>query len=206
MLDGTFSTKKLFILTTNSSNRVDQHMQNRPGRIFYSITYAGLEVEFIKAYCEDELVNKSYINEICRLSALFAAFNFDMLKALVQEMNLYNESPKEALKMLNAVPEDYHTNHFTAVAVVSGVEYKDNHLCDEGSWSGNPLSPLGIHLEYRNPLYNDDSEPYWKTLRMEPTSLVSVDVATGTFVFKDKDDNSIVLKRNVRMSYHYDAF
>ncbi len=32
-------------------------------------------------------------------------FNFDMLKALVEEMNRYNETPTDALAMLNAKPE-----------------------------------------------------------------------------------------------------
>ncbi len=207
LLDGTFSTKKLFILTTNNSSRVDQHMQNRPGRIFYSINYTGLEVEFIQDYCEDTLLNKSYIEEICRLSALFAAFNFDILKALVEEMNRYDESPKEALKMLNATPEDYNTNKFTASITVDGVGYHQDRIYNKGVWSGNPLSPAGIQIEYRNPQSSDDDdEPYWKTLSMKSTNLVSVDVESGTFVFKDTEDNSITLKRSIRPIYHYDAF
>ena len=35
LLDGVFPSKKLFMLTCNDKWRIDQHMRNRPGRIYY---------------------------------------------------------------------------------------------------------------------------------------------------------------------------
>jgi len=105
LLDGVFGSKKLYILTVNDKWRVDSHMRNRPGRIFYLLDFKGLDVNFIREYCEDNLNNKQYIEQICSLTSLFGEFNFDMLKALVEEMNRYDETPTEALEMLNAKPE-----------------------------------------------------------------------------------------------------
>lgn len=105
LLDGVFETKKLFVMTINNIYEVSEFLINRPGRLFYNIAYKGLSAAFIAEYCEDRLQNKSHIDNICNLSMLFDKFNFDMLAALVEEMNRYNESPTDALRLLNVKPE-----------------------------------------------------------------------------------------------------
>ena len=90
LLDGVFPTKKLFLLTCNDKYRVDYHMRNRPGRVYYMMEFKGLDVNFIREYCEDNLKNKNHIDKVCNFTSLFGQFNFDMLKALVEEMNRYN--------------------------------------------------------------------------------------------------------------------
>lgn len=101
LLDGVFATKKLFVLTCNDKYRVNEHMKNRPGRLFYALDFKGLSQEFIVDYCNDRLDNKEHINALCSLALLFEEFNFDMLQALVEEMNRYKENPHEAVAMLN---------------------------------------------------------------------------------------------------------
>ena len=48
LLDGVYSTQKLFILTCNDRWRVDSHMRNRPGRIYYYFEFKGLEEEDVQ--------------------------------------------------------------------------------------------------------------------------------------------------------------
>lgn len=105
LLDGVFPTQKLFLFTCNNKWRIDTHMQNRPGRIYYLLEFSGVGQEFIAEYCHDNLHPKEHIPDILRLSSLFTSFNFDMLKALVEEMNRYGEPPVKALEMLNVRPE-----------------------------------------------------------------------------------------------------
>ena len=105
LLDGVYTSKKLFILTTNDSWRINEHMKNRPGRLFYLINYKGLDANFVREYAEDNLKNKDHIEKLVNITALYKHFNFDMLKAIVEEMNRYNEPPKEALVYLNAQPD-----------------------------------------------------------------------------------------------------
>jgi SpoVK/Ycf46/Vps4 family AAA+-type ATPase len=50
LLDGVYASKKLFMLTSNDKWKVDSHMRNRPGRIFYMIDFKGLDAEFIREY------------------------------------------------------------------------------------------------------------------------------------------------------------
>ena len=57
LLDGIYSSKKLFIFTSNDKYRINEHMRNRPGRIFYMLEYEGLTKEFIEEYCNDVLIN-----------------------------------------------------------------------------------------------------------------------------------------------------
>lgn len=107
LLDGTYQSRKLFVVTSNDKYRIDTHMRNRPGRIFYLIEFAGLDEEFIREYCQDVLKPKyqSWTNKIVDISALFDQFNFDMLVAMVEEVNRYGEEPKQLLTLLNAKPE-----------------------------------------------------------------------------------------------------
>jgi hypothetical protein len=104
MLDGTMTSQKLFVLTVNDTWSVSSHMKNRPGRLFYNIEFSGLGAQFIREYCEDKLEDKEQVEPVLQASALFDQFNFDMLKALVEEMNRYKETPFQALEMLNAKP------------------------------------------------------------------------------------------------------
>ena len=137
LLDGVFPSKKLFLLTCNDKWRVDQHMRNRPGRLFYSIEFTGLTPAFIEEYCQDNLDNKKHISRVVKISSLFDVFNFDMMKALVEEMNRYNETPEQALELPNAKVE-----YAGAGKMLYAVILKKNGIVLPGAdknWQGNPL-------------------------------------------------------------------
>lgn len=202
LLDGVFPSKKLFILTCNDKWRIDSHMRNRPGRIFYMLDFKGLEDEFIREYCEDTLNDKSHIEKICQVAATFAQFNFDMLKALVEEMNRYNETPREALRMLNAKPEFSGNSKFKVEWRVNGrlLNEKD---CEPNQWEGNPLLAERIYASYDTDPTDDESE--WKDLRFGAHDLVQVMPKEGRFVFK-QGDAEITMIREAERQFHWDAF
>lgn len=104
LLDGVFPSKKLFVITCNDKYRLDQHLNNRPGRIFYAIDYKGLDASFVEEYAKDQLRDQSQVQGLCNASALFSTLNFDMLQAIVEEMNRYGESALDAMRLLNAKP------------------------------------------------------------------------------------------------------
>ena len=58
-----------------------------------------------KIDCEDNLNDKSKISQVVAVSTVFEAMNFDMLQAMVEEMNRYEETPQEVLQYLNVRPE-----------------------------------------------------------------------------------------------------
>lgn len=200
LLDGVFPTKKLFLLTCNDKWRVDSHMRNRPGRIFYMMDFKGLDAEFIREYCQDKLNNKKHIESIVNVGSLFAEFNFDMLKALVEEMNRYNETPQEALAMLNAKPEFDSGTEYEIKIVHHGKEIVDKR---RDKFEGNPLQPKGVEIGF-------DPDPGgtgdWEYKTFNPNALIKVDATKGEFVFED-NGTTMTLTRIKKQSYrYYDAF
>lgn len=124
LLDGVFVSKKLFIMTANDRYAIDDHFMNRPGRIFYAIEYQGLDKAFVLEYAKDNLKDQSQLDKLERLSDIFTSFNFDMLKALVEEMNRYNEGVTEALSMLNIKPQNQDKQTFDIRIIINGVKVK----------------------------------------------------------------------------------
>lgn len=132
LLDGVFPSRKLFLITSNDKYRVDRHMRNRPGRIYYMFDFVGLDETFIREYCADNLVTyPQYTDDICRIASLFGEFNFDMLSAFVQEVERYGERPQELVSILNCKPEfDVSALYDVAIYSISGkkltVNYPDH--------------------------------------------------------------------------------
>lgn len=204
LLDGVFPSKKLFLLTCNNKWRVDSHMRNRPGRIFYMIDFKGLEQEFIVEYCEDNLKNKTHIAKICSIAAMFDQFNFDMLKALVEEMNRYDESPQEVLRLLNAKPEFSDECKYKVELQIDGIDIVSDKL-ETSEWHGNPLTK-NVNLDYREITDAETDDWDWKNVRFTNTDLKQVDPQTSKFVFVSDKGARLVLTKIKEKTFHYDAF
>jgi hypothetical protein len=211
LLDGVFPSKKLFVLTCNDKWRVDQHMRNRPGRLFYMIDYKGLDANFIMEYCMDNLKEelKKYSEKLCQIASLFAQFNFDMLKATIEEMNRYNEAPEDALRMLNVKPEFDSGNKFNIKVIKDGEEVKEEDM-ESANWNGNPLQGnVSVHIkEYEDTIDDDgDSEWEWNTIRFSPSDIKKIDSQQGKFIFANQEGIQLVLSKIKEKTYNlYDAF
>jgi hypothetical protein len=201
LLDGVFPTKKLFLLTCNDKYRVDYHMRNRPGRIYYMLDFKGLDSTFIREYCDDTLKAKNYIDKIVTLAGLFGEFNFDMLKALVEEMNRYGETPQEALRMLNIKPEFDNGTKYTVKLVANGRDVTEDANMNE--FEGNPLRREGVGIGF-DPDPDDDNAEY-KHIVFTADTLVKVDAQKGLFVFEDKGIKMTLTKAPVKY-FNFDAF
>ena len=200
LLDGVFPSRKLFVLTCNDKWRIDSHMRNRPGRIFYMLDFSGLEVEFIIEYCQDNLKNQSYIQKVCDIAYLFSQFNFDMLKALVEEMNRYDECPKDAMRMLNAKPEFGDSSEYSVNIVKAGTKIA---LADlRPSVVGcNPMNSEDIDLHYIDKTNDDD----WTNVELHQADLVTILPKEGRYIYQ-KDDYSVTLTRIHKPTFNFDAF
>jgi len=204
LLDGVFPSKKLFVLTCNDKWRIDSHMRNRPGRIFYSMDFKGLDQDFIVEYCNDNLKAKEHIDKICQVASLFSEFNFDMLKGLVEDMNRYNETPQEVLRLLNAKPEYDSGARYKVDVVFKGKPLDDDYV-DPTYTDGSPLNPKGIRLGYDSEPNNPDADDSWRNEVFLQEHIVSMLPKEGKFVF-EKGDVKVTLTRVVEKSFHWDAF
>jgi hypothetical protein len=183
LLDGVYPSKKLFLLTCNDKWKLNTNMHNRPGRIYYMLDYHGLDQDFIREYCQDNLLAKEQIPMVCSITQIFSAFNFDMLKALVEEMNRFGETPAEALKFLNARPNFNVSTTYKVQLIVDGKEID----VSQGSpkWTGNPLkNVVRIFYDHHN-----------TTALFTAQDLKNVDPHTGAYVFvNQKKNHKLVLK------------
>jgi hypothetical protein len=210
LLDGIYPSNKLYVFTVNDKWKLDINMRNRPGRIFYSIDYKGIEEMFIREYCEDNLNDKSHIDHIVRIKSLFSAFNFDMLQALVEEMNRYNEDPFEAIRLLNIKPEYEDSNTYNVTISVLG--YPDTHITCDREFVGKPMGDrIKIYYhKYRRldiPKEHEDNDSDWVNAEFVPTDLVSASKDGKTFVFKNSKGETITLKaKSVETIFDYRAF
>lgn len=200
LLDGTYPSKKLFVLTCNDKYRIDSHMRNRPGRIFYMIDFKGLSTEFIQEYCDDNLLASNYTEQVCKLSTLFSEFNFDMLKALVEEMNRYDESPQEAMELLNAKPEFDNDVMYNVVIESDGKTFPENGQVSPSTWRGNPLSNT-ICIAFC-PDALDDTDELVET-HFIPADLKELNSDEETFVFVNKDKQKLKLTRQRVKAFNY---
>lgn len=101
LFDGVVSTQKLFIITANDKYSIDNHFTNRPGRVYYYIEYNGIDEDVIREYCNDILHNKKHVEDIVQFAKYQGKFTFDMLSALVEEMNRQQQTALECLDILN---------------------------------------------------------------------------------------------------------
>lgn len=186
LLDGVYPTKKLFVLTCNDKYRVDEHMKNRPGRLFYSMEFSGLEKDFIREYAEENLNDTAKLDGIITISALFPKFNFDMLKALVEEMNRYNESAQEAVRMLNTKPDTGHAARYKVSVNSADERVPDSWFVK--SWAGNPLGTVAIVAE------GPGEEDYYEFF-FTNSDLKRIDGESGKFLFKDENGTELTLER-----------
>ena len=221
LLDGIYSTKKLFLLTSNDKWRVDSHMRNRPGRIFYMVNFTGLDADFIREYCYDNLLSDAKtVDTIVSIASVFSAFNFDMLKALVEEMMRYNETPQEAMRILNVKAE------FDGGSTYSVEIYKGDRKADRtspSSWNGAPLSSKEICISWRFlakkkaeptevtatlvsfPVRKDDEEDGWGDEDFTNDNLVKFNNKTGQFIF-EKNGVTLILVKDTPKYFNFDAF
>jgi len=204
LLDGVFPTKKLYVLTCNDKYRVDYHMRNRPGRIYYMLDFTGLEQEFIVEYCQDNLKNVQYVADICRIATMFDQFNFDILKAVVEEMNRYGETPQEVIRMINARPEfSGKVSHKVQLIDQEGRTVDPDNLDDE-AWTGNALSH-NVNISYK--VHDNDGDFEWENVVFTPQNLQKIDSNSGRFVYRNEKGWGLVLsKMRAELPRYYDAF
>lgn len=222
LLDGVYPSKKLYVLTCNDKYRIDANMTNRPGRVFYRIDYAGLKDDFIREYCIDVLNNTEHIDAVCRIASMFKEFNFDMLKALVEEMNRYDESPQEAIAILNANPEVDGEDRYDVTLFINNVQIE---LYEHyATWSGNPLIN-SVYAEYKKsggastprerkrsilaleeiPTFMIDDEATGEgRVRVSPADIVDIDGVSGIVTYaKNNGALRLVLKKRKEQSYNW---
>lgn len=225
LFDGVFGNKKLFVCTSNSKWKIDLHMKNRPGRFFYFLEFEGLDYNFIREYCEKNLLDKKFTEQVCVLATLYDSLNFDMLQAIVEEINRYGESPRQVIKFLNTKPSVTAQATYNLLLTLNGVDLPSQNLSNR-QWAGNALDsdidvyyklvnvPEGANLEEEDyaapsvaPSVASALEAIslipWSVMRFTTQDIIFVDVRTGIVRFQ-KDNTVLTLTREVKKAFDYE--
>lgn len=210
LLDGVFPSQKLFLLTCNDRAGINHNMINRPGRIFYSLEFKGLDENFIRAYTADNLRNQEYLESVVRVTHVFSEFNFDMLQALIEEMNRYNENAADALMMLNVSPVHDYAKYKTNVLLGNG-RIIDNNMTSPSEIRSPMAQKSGIHMmaySKRSDVKvnnNDDDDDYegYETYQISFSPADVVSLTGEAIVMKNKAGDILNLTKEKFESYSW---
>ncbi|MDC7248619.1 MAG: AAA family ATPase [Sphaerochaetaceae bacterium] len=178
ILDGIFQSKKLFLFTTNSLE-INQFLMNRPGRIRYLRKYRGLEKDVVKEVIKDKLEDKDREKELMELVNILSNISMDVLLHIIEEMNLYNESPLESVRMLNVQVEH---SEFDVLMYIKG----KRHIA---KIHYNPLTTKYIWVSYKEVDERDNVR--WRYFEKESDEF-DIQAVDGEFIFQDKEGNKLI--------------
>lgn len=212
LFDGVSNTRKLFVITCNDSYRVVDYFKNRPGRFYYLFNYKGLDRDFIREYVDDNLINKNNMQSLMTLCSSFTTMNFDMLKALVEEMNRYNENASEVVQYINATPLQDQSK-FKVEQVIGADELRITEF-EEIANGDMPFNPFrdkffiefqvknesdNISVKKKNNLFKETESEY-SIQYFKPEDIIKV--SEGQFVLKNKENYSVTIVREYKKEYN----
>nr|DAN50324.1 MAG TPA: Bacterial dnaA protein [Caudoviricetes sp.] len=181
ILDGTFSSKKLFLFTTNHFE-INEFLKSRPSRIRYVRQFDGLDKETIQEVIDDLLENKEYEKELKDVLEILSTVSIDVLLHFIDEINMYNEPPRVAIKNMNIQIEH---SYFDVRLYIKGTLY-------HSKVNYNPLASKRVTVSYK---YFDDSEynrERWGYYSKDLEELTFQVIDGGEFQFRDRDGNKII--------------
>ena len=90
-MDGAYntSTRKVFMLTTNTLN-INTNFLSRPSRIRYKKTFGNLSEHVVRDYCKENLLYTDRTDEIVKFIDQLELSTIDILKSIVEEVNIHN--------------------------------------------------------------------------------------------------------------------
>lgn len=126
LIDGVYNAKRrLYILTTNRLT-LNENLLGRPGRIRYRFEFSNLLPQAIEAYLDDNLLPEyaSQREKILEQIDMLEISTIDILKALVDEVNIHGQFPEgpclniPTAKFIYDILEFYYVENYDAKAEV----------------------------------------------------------------------------------------
>lgn len=102
IMDGSNTSihKRLFLLTSNNLD-MSYNLFSRPSRIRYMKKYSSLGLNEINKVIDDSLIHKDKKESIIEFCNQLTIITIDILKSIINEVNLFNESPQDFSEIFN---------------------------------------------------------------------------------------------------------
>ena len=220
LIDGVYNAKRrLYVLTTNRLT-LNENLLGRPGRIRYRFEFSNLLPQAIEAYLDDNLLPEyaSQREKILEQIDLLEISTIDILKALVDEVNIHGQFPDvpclniPTAKFVYDILEFYYVEGYDSRAEVlefikpkikeggyaSLNEWLDKWESDDGDKDAVDL--LSEEFEYvKKTKMTTSSSTLWKDTVSSQGTIVREPDADGFFVlhpqYGDSDRLCVLLRR-----------
>ncbi len=102
IMDGALNSefRRVFILTTNELY-VDKNLLQRPSRIRYLKKFSDLSPAIVEEIVDDVLEHKQFKSQCIKFISSLEVITVDIVKAVIQEVNLHEESPEAFQNIFN---------------------------------------------------------------------------------------------------------
>ncbi len=102
IMDGSLNSihRRIFLLTTNTLS-VDENLLDRPSRIRYLKKFGDLTASVIEEIVDDVLENPAHREDCIKMISTLEIITVDIVKAVLNEVNIHDESPMEFKDVFN---------------------------------------------------------------------------------------------------------
>lgn len=117
VMDGVYNSeyRKVFLLTTNQL-MIDSNFLSRPSRIRFKREFKNISLQTVKEYIADNLLYKEFTNDIIDFINSLTMSTIDILKTIVNEVNIHQIPPQKFKDYLNLEFSPYRFNAYTLYA------------------------------------------------------------------------------------------
>lgn len=119
IMDGVFNShyRRIFLLTTNKLY-INENFIGRPSRIRYVRSFGNLPIDVIMEYLDDNLEDKSKVSEILSFIDSLSISTIDILKTIVEELNIHKCSVDKFKNFINVEQAKYaYTVRYTSYSI-----------------------------------------------------------------------------------------
>jgi ATPase family associated with various cellular activities (AAA) len=137
LMDGANQGSQIVWMFSCNDMFVSDAMVSRPGRVRYVAEFEGLNVNDIRLIVDARLVNRVWLDELVDVVQDVDRLTVDGLTAFVDEVNLFNLSPKVLFEGFNLVKKKVEYDYFLChplfkkpLTGLTGMSFDDNYWCD----------------------------------------------------------------------------
>lgn len=168
LFDGIDNGKKLFVITCNKIDSLNEYIVNRPGRFHYHIRFDYPSSDEVREYLSDKVDPKHHgeINHVCTFAAR-VPINYDCLRAISFELNM-GLPFKEAIKDLNIINFNSNNKYRATLMMSDGSIYAVNTMMnmfadEESTWlakNGHGPSDVLVSFSPSDGVFNTQTGTY----------------------------------------------
>jgi hypothetical protein len=102
IMDGVLNSdyRRVFLLTTNDLF-VERNLLQRPSRVRYMKSFEDLSPKIVEEIVDDYLIHPQFKQDMMKFVSCLELITVDIVKAIIQETNIHEESPYEFADLFN---------------------------------------------------------------------------------------------------------